>query len=138
LRAIYYPLELYANHAGKIALDVLTSSPLFATKRFGDQPYLDVLGTYDEAKTRVALAVVNRRREGDVIGSVELEGARAKPGGRAFLVAGESTEASNTFQNPHAVGASEAILDATGSRFEYRFPRHSISWLEFEVVEGSS
>ena len=133
LRAVYYPLELYANRAGKIALEVLAESPRFETKRFADQPYLDVLATCDEAKRRVALAVVNRRQEGDVVATVELAGVRAKPGGRAFLITGTGPEAENTFENPRAVATQEARLDASGGSFEYRFPRHSISWLEFEV-----
>jgi len=32
------------------------------------------------------------------------------------------------------VVTQEVKLEASGSRFEYQFPRHSISWLEFEVA----
>jgi alpha-N-arabinofuranosidase len=138
LRTIYYPLELYANRAGRIALDVFASSPFFQTKRFGDQPYLDALGTYDPERRRLALAVVNRRQEGDVVGTVELTGSRAKPGGRAFVITGASPDAANTFENPRAVTTQEVKFAAAGSRFEYRFPRHSISWLEFEVETGGA
>ena len=134
LLTIFYPLELYASRSGNVALDVMVQSPRFETKSFSDQPYLDVSATYDEAKQRVMLAVVNRRKEGDLIGSVELAGLRAKPGGRAFQITGTSPEATNTFPNPHAVVTREVKLEASGSRFEYQFPRHSISWLEFEVA----
>jgi alpha-N-arabinofuranosidase len=133
LLTIYYPLELYANRSGNVALDVLAASPRFATQHFGDQPYLDVSATYHEEKRQVTLAVVNRRKDGDVVGSIELAGARAKPGGRAFLISGADPEVQNTFQNPHAVSTQEVKLEAAGNRFEYRFPRHSISWLEFAV-----
>ncbi len=133
LETIYYPLELYANRAGGIALDVLVRSPRFETKRFAEQPYLDVMATYDEEKRRLAMAVVNRRKEGDVIGAIELSGASAKPGGRAFVITGPNPEAQNTFENPRAVTTQEAKFNASGSRWDYRFPRHSISWLEFEV-----
>jgi len=133
LRTIYYPLELYANRSGPLALEVEVSSPVFETKRFGPQKYLDVSGTYDEAKRRVTLAVVNRRQEGDVIATVELAGTRAKSGGRAYLITGPNPEAQNTFENPHVVTTQEAKLAASGNRWEYRFPRHAVSWLEFEV-----
>jgi alpha-L-arabinofuranosidase len=138
LRTIYYPLELYSNRAGRIALDVFSSSPLFQTKRFGDQPYLDALGTYDEEKRRLALAVVNRSQESDLVGTVELTNSRAKPGGRAFVITGANPDAANTFENPRAVTTQEVKFPAAGSRFEYRFPRHSISWLEFEVEAGGA
>jgi alpha-N-arabinofuranosidase len=127
-------LELYASRSGNVALDVMVQSPHFETKSFSDQPYLDVAATYDEAKQRVMLAVVNRRKEGDLMGSVELAGWRARPGGRAFQITSTSPEATNTFANPHAVITQEVKLEAFGSHFQYQFPRHSISWLEFEVA----
>ncbi len=135
LRTIYYPLELYANRAGGVALDVLTASPSFETQNFGEQPYLDVLATYDEEKRRLAVAVVNRHKEVEVIGTVELVGARAKPGGRSYLITGPNPEAQNTFENPQTVSTRKVQFDAAGSRWEYRFPRHSISWFEF-VIES--
>ena len=133
LRTTYFPLELYANRSGPIALDALVDAPRFETKNFGSPMYLDVSSTYDEEKRRLALAVVNRRKEGDVVGTVDLAGVRAKPGGRAFLITGSDPDAQNTFENPRAVSTQEVKFSASGSRWEYRFPRHSISWLEFEV-----
>jgi alpha-N-arabinofuranosidase len=134
LMTTYYPVKLYASRSGNVALDVLVQSPRFETKSFSDQPYLDVAATYDEAKQRVTLAVVNRRKEGDVTASVELAGARVKPGACAFQITGSSPEATNTFANPQAVVTQEVKLEASGSRFDYQFPRHSISWLEFEAA----
>ena len=133
LRTTYCPLELYANHAGPVALDVAVTSPKFPTKNFGEQAYLDVMGTYEPSKRRVTLAVVNRRKEGDVIGSIALAGARAKPGGRAYVITGSSSEVENTFENPHAVSTQEGSFAATGDRWDFRFPRHSIVWLEFDL-----
>jgi len=133
LRTTYYPLELYANRSGNISLDVLTISPSFETRNFGPQKYLDVAGTYDEDKRRVTLAVVNRRKEGDVVGTIELSGVRAKLGGRAFVITGAHPDVQNTFENPRAVSTQELKFTDAGGHWEYRFPRHSISWLEFEV-----
>jgi alpha-L-arabinofuranosidase len=68
-----------------------------------------------------------------VVGTVELVGARAKPGGRAYLITGPSPEAQNTFENPRAVATQEVKFAAAGDRWEYRLPRHSVSWLKFEL-----
>jgi alpha-N-arabinofuranosidase len=133
LLAPYYALELYQNRSGNIALDVHNGSPTFETRRVGAQPFLEASATYDEAKRRVTLAVVNRRREGDVVGAVELEGVKAKAGGRAFVIAGSNPEARNTWQDPKAVTTQEVKFAATGSKWDYRFPKHSITWLEFDV-----
>ncbi len=135
LRTTYYPLELYFNHAGRIALDVLTVSPNFTTRYFGSQPYLDVSATYDEERSRLAISVVNRRKEGDIMGRVEMDGVRAKPGGRAFLITGPAPEAQDSLQNPRVVSTQEMPLDISGDRWEQKFPRSSILWLEFEVVQ---
>jgi alpha-N-arabinofuranosidase len=134
LSTIFYPLELYANRSGNVALAVSTESPQFETKNFSGQPYLDATATYDEARRRVTLAVVNRRKEGDVTGSIELEGWSAQPAGRAFQVTGASPETMNTFANPQAVVRREVKLQVSGSRFSYSFPRHSLSWLEFDIA----
>ena len=133
LLSIYYPLELYANRSGPIALDVLNASPSFETKNWGQQQYLEVSSTYDEAKRRVTLAVVNRRKEGDVVGTVELDGVKAKVGGKAFVITGPSPEALNTWENPKTVTTQEIKFSAVGDKWDYRFPRHSITWLEFDV-----
>ena len=134
LMTTYYPVELYANRSGSIALEVMAQSPRFETQSFSDQPYLDLAATYEEAKQRVTLAVVNRRQEGGVMGSIELEGVSAKPGGRAFQITGAGPEAKNTFASPHEVVTREVKFEASGSRFQYPFPRHSITWLEFDVA----
>ena len=133
LLTTFYPLELYASRSRNVALEVAVQSPSFETKSFADQPYLDVAATTDESKRKVTLAVVNRRKEGDLLGNLELDGWKARPGGRAFQITGESPEATNTFADPHAVATQEVKLEVSGNRFQYQFPRHSISWLEFEV-----
>jgi alpha-N-arabinofuranosidase len=137
LRTIYFPLELYATRSGPIALDVFVEAPRFETKRFGSLMYLDASATYNEEKRHVTLAVVNRRKEGDVVGTIDLLGVRAKPGGRAFLITGSDPDVQNTFENPRAVSTQEVRFGTSGNRWEYRFPRHSISWLEFEVEARS-
>jgi len=133
LLTTFYPLELYASRSGNVALEVAAQSPRFETKSFADQPFLDVAASTDEQRQKVTLAVVNRRKEGDLLGSFELGGWKARPGGRAFQITGDNPDATNTFANPHAVTTQEVTLGVSGSRFQYQFPRHSISWLEFEV-----
>jgi alpha-N-arabinofuranosidase len=134
LLTTFYPLELYASRSGQVALEVMVQSPRFETKGFADQVYLDVMATTDERKQKVTLAVVNRRKEGAIAGAIELAGWRARPGGHAFQVTGPSPESTNTFANPRAVVTREVKFEASGSRFDYEFPRHSISWLELEVA----
>jgi alpha-N-arabinofuranosidase len=133
LLTTYYPLQLYASRAGRIVLNVLNESPRFSTRNFGEQPYLDVMGTYDEARRIVKLAVVNRRKEGDALATIQFEGLPAKGPGRAFLMTAPNLDAQNTLDHPHTVSIREAHFTGSGDRWQYRFPRHSITWLEFSV-----
>ncbi len=133
LLAPFYVLEIYATRSGNIALDVLNTSPRFESKNFGPQQYLEVSSTYDETKRRVTLAVVNRRKEGDVVGTIELDGVRARSGGKAFQITGPNPDAANTWDNPKVVTTQEVKFMATGGKWDYRFPKHSVTWLEFDV-----
>jgi alpha-L-arabinofuranosidase len=130
LKTIYYPLELYANRAGNVVLEVANDSSRFETQRFGAQPYLDVSATWSEDDRTLRLSVVNRHQDSDVNAGIELAGFRAQPGGRGFVINGPSVEAQNTFENPHVVTTQEVKFSASGTSFDYRFPAHSITWLE--------
>ena len=77
LRTIYFPLELYANRSGNLALDVRVESPTFETRHFGPHAYLDASATYHEADRRVTLAVVNRHKDADLVATLQLDGAQA-------------------------------------------------------------
>ena len=132
LRTIYFPLELYANRSGKLALDVRVESPTFETRHFGPHAYLDVSATYREAERRVTLAVVNRHKDADLVATLQLDGAQAR-GTRAYIITGASPDAQNTFENPDAVTTRQLNFQGSGSHRDYRFPKHSISWLEFEL-----
>jgi alpha-N-arabinofuranosidase len=132
LRTIYFPLELYANRSGEAALDVRVESPTFETRQFGPHTYLDASATYQEAQRRLTLAVVNRHKDADLVANLQLDGAHAR-GKRAYLITGATPDSQNTFENPDAVATRELNFEVRGSHCEYRFPKHSISWLEFEL-----
>jgi alpha-N-arabinofuranosidase len=132
LRTIFFPLELYANRSGNTALDVRVESPAFETRHFGPHAYLDASATYHEAERWVTLAVVNLHKDADLVANIQLDGARAR-GTRAYIITGAGPDAQNTFGNPDAVTTRQLIFEVRGQHWEYRFPKHSISWLEFEL-----
>ena len=47
LQTIYYPLQLFANNSKGKSLELFVDSPKYASKRFGDVPYLDMSAAYD-------------------------------------------------------------------------------------------
>ena len=131
LRTIFYPLKLYASRSGNVALNVTVDCPVFETKRFGPRPYLDVSANYDEEQQRIALSVVNRHQDADVIGAIEIKGMDPR-GKRGFIITGADLDAQNTLARPEAVRIQEFNFRTTSTTsLEHRFPKHSISWLEF-------
>jgi alpha-N-arabinofuranosidase len=131
-RTIFYPFKLYASRSGNIALNVNLNCPVFETKRFGPQPYLDVSATYHEEQRRISVSVVNRHRDTDVIGTIELKGMDLS-GDRGFLVTGADPDVQNTFEKPDSVRIQEFNFKTSPASVEYRFPKHSVSWLVFQL-----
>jgi alpha-N-arabinofuranosidase len=131
LRTIYFLLELYANRSGEVALDVRVESPTFETRDFGLHAYL-ASATYHEAERRLTLAVVNRHKDADFVAALQLDGVHAR-GTQAHIITGAGPDAQNTFENPDAVATRQLDFEVRGSHWAYRFPKHSISWLEFEL-----
>ena len=80
----------------------------------------------------MTLAVVNRRQDADVVVALQLDGAQAR-GTRAYIITGACPDAQNTFANPDAVSTRILNFGVRRSQWGYRFPKHSISWLEFEL-----
>jgi len=61
LQTIYHPLRLFANNSKGTALELFVDSPKYASRRFGDVPYLDASAAYDNGT--LVLNVVNRHRD---------------------------------------------------------------------------
>ncbi len=152
LQTIYHPLRLYAEHSLEVALDVHVSGETYdlpaaqETASFGRVHHvadlgpftlLDAAATCDSAGRRVALAVVNRDRDRDLVATVDL--GDATPAGEIAVaeVNGPDVGTVNSFENPRAVDVREHRLAPRSRRFEHRFPAHSVSLLRFGI-EGSA
>jgi alpha-N-arabinofuranosidase len=148
LQTIYHPLRLYAEHTRDVALDVRVESetydlpPRQETEAFGRVhhvadlgpfPLLDAAATCDAAGRELTLAVVNRDRDRAHAAVVELGGAVVAGRVAVTEVNGADVSATNSFEAPTRVGVRERQLDATGGRFEYTFPAHSVTVLRLAV-----
>ncbi len=71
--------------------------------------------------------------EGNILRSIELDGRSAKPGGQAFVISGLIPESQSASENPKAAVTQETSFTGSGNRINHRFPKHSITWLEFEI-----
>jgi alpha-N-arabinofuranosidase len=129
LQATYYPLKLYTEHAGDIALDALVRSD-----HFPDHPdllYLDVSATTDEGGRKFTLAVVNRHPTADISSEIVVDGFKLPAMANRFEINGASLDAMNTFMEPNNVTIKQRNLSGLGPTFRHSFPAHSVVTIAF-------
>jgi alpha-N-arabinofuranosidase len=125
LQTTYYPLKLYTNHCGDVALDPLVQSDTFPG--LADVPYLDISATTDQANQKLTLAVVNRHPSADIPTDIVIEGFHPQASGELYEINGPSLDSTNTFANPNRVGVKQRSLSGASRAFRQTFAAHSIT-----------
>jgi len=130
LQTIYYPLQLFANHAKGKALELFVDSPRYKTARFDGVPYLDASAAFDNGS--LVLSVVNRHRDQPV--DVEIEAQDKQFSGAAAVseINHPDIKAENDF-NQTKVKTVERSVTASGHTLRYTFPAHSFTMLKMEL-----
>lgn len=127
LQTIYYPLQVYAEHSGSIALDPLVRSDSFP----GDPatPYIDISATTNDDGKALVLSVVNRHPAADIPVDIVIEGFSPQTRCDLFEVNGPSLDSTNTFDHPNEVTLKQRTLPGVSSKCRQTFPAHSLSVL---------
>jgi alpha-L-arabinofuranosidase len=131
LQTTYFPLQLYSEHCGTVALDALVRSDSFP--EFPDTPYLDVSATTDEKNQKLVLAVVNRHPAADLNVEIQIEGFKPKESGDLYEVNGPGLDSTNTFASPNNVGVKKSSFSGASDSFRQTFPAHSLSMMIMEA-----
>lgn len=158
----YYAMQLFTRHFGNRLVRSRANGPAFDSPAVGwvrearNVPVLDVVSSLDNTGRTLYVTVINKDLTNDVTAAVEVAGIGI--GGRAAVHTLNGTSAdANTgtepFQAPGVKwarqaefepggrfsegGGGEIQLQRTGisadSRFEYRFPAHSITAFELST-----
>lgn len=127
LQTTYYPLKLYTDYCGDVALDALVRSDTFPG--LPEVPYLDVSVTTDRDARKLTLAVVNRHPSNDISAEIDIEGFRPQPSGALHEINGPSLDATNTFASPNQVTAKSGTFTGASANFTRTFPAHSVTLL---------
>jgi alpha-N-arabinofuranosidase len=146
LQTIYHPLRLYAEHTQAIALDPHVDCGTYDLMAAGEVPslehkvadlgpfkLLDVSATRDAAGQLVTLGVVNRDRDEAIPTTVQLGDGVRIAGVVASEVNGANPFAINSFDRPNEVAVREREVAASGDRFDYTFPAHSLTILRLRL-----
>ncbi|MGH9728920.1 MAG: alpha-L-arabinofuranosidase C-terminal domain-containing protein, partial [Candidatus Acidiferrales bacterium] len=125
LQTTYYPLKLYTDFCGDVALDPLVRSDTFPGAP--DVPYLDVSATTDNTGGKLTLAVVNRHPTEAISTDILIEGFNPQASGDFYEINGPSLDATNTFASPHQVTSQRKSFSGAGRTFRQSFAAHSVS-----------
>ena len=131
LQTIYYPLQLFANHSKGKSLELFVDCPRYASKRFGEVPYLDASAAYDNGT--LVLNVVNRHPDQAVPAEVLAEDKKFSGEIEVQEVNGPDIKAENDF-GVTRVRAVARSASARENRLDYSFPPHSYTMLKVRLV----
>lgn len=127
LQTTYFPLKLYTEHCGDVALDALVRSDTFPD--LPDTPYLDTSVTTDDSNQKLTIAVVNRHPTAEISAEIAIEGFKPQSSGEIYEINGPSLDAMNTFDSPNQVTAKQRTLSGAGPSFRQSFAAHSVTLL---------
>jgi alpha-N-arabinofuranosidase len=133
LQTIYFPMKLYRNQCGGLALRSDVESPTFSSKSFKDVPYLDVSATLDNGRRTISVAVVNRHEKEPIHATVAIQNARVGKQATSFEINGSSPKVENSFSEPDNVKISQKEIGGMGEKFDYDFPAHSVTLLKLSI-----
>ena len=99
-QTIFFPFMLFSHYATGQSLNVLTLSPHYATKAFGDVPVLDVSASYDPADGHSAVFLVNRSQKESVLTELVWQSKAPWKMNALYQFGCAHPKAENTFQHP--------------------------------------
>jgi alpha-N-arabinofuranosidase len=139
-QTIYYPLQLFTQHAHGTSLDLFVECDTYDTERFfiglGETttrqtgvPYLDVSATLQDQT--MVLCVVNRHRDEPITTDILCQTGQFSGDFEVYEVNGPDVKSENDFDNEPVQTVRKDDLKARGDRIEYTFPPHS-----FTLIKG--
>ena len=132
----YLAFQLYINHFGHTLISSQVDCDSYAIDGFENVhpndkvPYLDCSASLDKENKRLFIAVINRDPDENIKTELELSDAGVQSGAVVWELNGPSALARNTFEEK--VKITKKILTGASVNFEYIFPAHSVTIIEFE------
>jgi alpha-N-arabinofuranosidase len=132
---VYWAVWLHRRHALELAGRATVECDTFAVPETGNVramdavPWLDVSPTFDAARSRLGVCVVNRHRTADVRAEIALRGFEPVPDGETWTLSGPDALSRNLAESPDTVAVAHDTLNGLAARFQHTFPAHSATIL---------
>jgi alpha-N-arabinofuranosidase len=135
LQTTYFPMKLYRNECGGLAVRTDVQSPSISSRSYKDVPYLDVSSTLDKERNSLSIAVVNRHEIHPIRTSCSIRNARVSNQATVFEINGRSPKVENSFSEPANVNIRRnTFVLGNAANFQYTFPAHSVTLLKLTLV----
>ena len=140
-QTIYFPLELFANNAHGISLDVFVDCDEFtlrgtstaASTGKNSFPYLDVSATYNDGE--IVIAVVNRHQESHINTDIISQTGNFEGNFTVYEITGPDIKTVNDFGNEAVKTVEKPQIRARGNQIAYSFPPHSVTMIKGRIVQ---
>ncbi len=133
-QTIFHPFALTSRLARGQVLRVETSSPTYATRRFGDVPVVDAVATHDEETGDTVVFVVNRHRTEPVDLRVGLAAFGDVRVAEAWTVHDSDGSATNTEDDPDRVVPKPQEVDIVDGELHAVLP--PVSWTAVRLAKA--
>ena len=133
----YWAFRMYSNTDATIPVESRTTVEGYDVEQgntripsIPDVPYLDIVAAMNDARDRLTVFAVNRHATHDIPAHIQVAGFR--PGGKARILTldARSFADRNDEAQPEAVHPVESAVAVPGARFDYTFPRGSVTVIE--------
>ncbi len=142
LQTIYFPLQLYSQHAQGTSLDVYVGCETYDTDEFlvglGERgtrqeevPYLDVSATIKDGE--LMIAVVNRHKDESITTDILCQTGEFAGEFEVYEVNGPDIKSSNDFGKELVKTINKPAIKAKGEKISYAFPPHSLTMIKGKI-----
>lgn len=116
IQSIYYPFQLFSQHARGVSLTPIVDGPTYTAGTRGEVPMLDVSASFDSKSDSIGIFVVNRSLTENVEVQISLGERRALSDAQTSVLTGSGPKAHNTWQEPSVIAPSDgtAVVDDNG------------------------
>lgn len=142
-QTIYYPLQLFSEHAYGTSLNVYVDSETYDTDQFfvglgesqtqqDNVPYLDVSATYKD-NGEVIINVLNRNKDEAITTDIISQKGKFSGEFEIYEINGPDVKARNDFGQTEVQTEQKESINANGTEITYSFPAHSYTMIKGKI-----